>query len=417
MAPAVLIIGASHAGVQFAAALRELGHTGRITLVDAQSGPPCQRPPLSKAFMRDAVPEDALHLRGPHFFTSAEIDFRSAMPAAALDRQARHVQLGNGERIPYDVLMLATGARPRPWPQGTVPKGVFVLRTLADARLLRNAADHTAGPIVVVGGGYISLELAATWRRYAQRDVTVINSGPRLLFRSASPDLSAFVMARHHEHGVRVLSEQPATGLVANDDGAVQGVALADGRIVPAALVVLGTGAIPEQDLAEAAGLACDDGILVDDQCRTSDPAIFAAGDCTRHMTGFAGHRIRLECVQNAHDQARVAAAVIMGRDARYTQVPWFWSDQFDMKIQTVGIFDPSSTCVVRGNPAAGTCAFYHFGKAEILQCIETVNMPAEHMQARQALTSGILPIRDQVASPSFSLKAFLAEQRAGLMR
>ncbi|MCP9319562.1 FAD-dependent oxidoreductase [Acetobacter persici] len=408
MEPSIVIVGASHAGVQFAAALRELGHAGAITLIGKEATLPYQKPPLSKGFMLGCMSRENLLLRSPTFFESEKIDFRPGVEVLAIDRVAKHITLNTGEKQNYDILMLATGARPHAWPQANLPDGTFTLRSLADAERLRHAATTIQGPIVVVGGGYVSLELAATWRKKHDREVTVLNSGSRVLSRSASTELSDLVTACHREQGVKILSNQRATRILSHDTGAVCAVECAGGLNIPAALVVLGTGVLPEQDLAESAGLPCDNGILVDSQCRTEDPVIFAAGDCANFSSRLTGQRQRLECVQNAHDQARVAASVVMGQDSYYTQVPWFWSDQFDMKIQTAGTLISSSQCIVRGDIEMRKCALYHFSSTGSLQAVETVNMPAEHIHARRLLASVIAPTPAQVAEPTFNPKRFL---------
>lgn len=409
MERAILTIGASHAGVQFVASLRELGHTGPITLISDEPDFPYHKPPLSKAFMQGTASVANLNLRGPQFFHSAGIDFRPGLRAAGMDRDARRVTLSDGSTVAYDVLMLATGARARAWPGEVLPRNVFALRSLHDARRLHDAITTTTGPIVVVGGGYVGLELAATWSVMTGRDILIINSASRLLARSASPELAAVAQAQFCAHGVGMRLGVYARQFMADASGNVCGVVLSDGTQVPASLVVLGTGIVPNQELAQIAGLACDDGIVVDEQCRTADEAIFAAGDCTRHVNGYAGRTLRLECVQNAHDQARVAAAVICGHDARYHQVPWFWSDQFDTKFQTVGLLpEARSLCVTRGTPMAGKGAYYHYDMAGKLAAIETVNMPAEHMLGRRLLAAGLSVPADRVADPAFNIRQML---------
>ncbi|GBQ47546.1 NAD(P)/FAD-dependent oxidoreductase (plasmid) [Komagataeibacter sucrofermentans] len=409
MERAIVAIGASHAGVQFVASLREQGHTGQITLVSDEPDFPYHKPPLSKAFMKGTASVESLNLRGPHFFQSAGIDFRRGLSAIGIDRAARQVRFSDGSILSYDVLMLATGARPRVWAGQALPHNVSALRSLNDARRLHNAVADTVGPIVVVGGGYVSLELAATWCMTTGRDITIVNSASRLLARSASPELAAVVENRFRAHGVGMRMGVQARQFTIDASGNARGVVLSDGTEIPASLVVLGTGVLPNQELALAAGLPCDGGILVDEQCRTADRAIFAAGDCTRHFNGYAGRQIRLECVQNAHDQARVAAAVICGQDARYHQVPWFWSDQFDMKFQTVGLLpDTRSLCVTRGTPRDGKGAYYHYDMAGKLAAIETVNMPAEHMLGRKLLSAGMSVSADRVADPAFNIRQLL---------
>ncbi|GBQ20135.1 putative NAD/FAD-dependent oxidoreductase [Gluconacetobacter sacchari DSM 12717] len=405
----VVAIGASHAGVQFVAALRELGHDGPITLIGEEVAWPYQRPPLSKAFMAGSTAPDNMALRGPDFFDMSGIVTRLGIAVRAIDRARQQVVLSDGETVDYDALLLATGTRPRPWPGGPMPEGVFALRSLGDAACLRTAAEHASGPVVIVGGGYIGLELAATLRGKGGHDVTVVEAAPRLLARAASSDLSALVARRHAEAGVRLRTDVGVTEIDARD-GKVVAVRLNDGSVLPAALVVLGIGVVPNQELAMEAGLPCENGIIVDRQCQTLDPAIFAAGDCTLHPNRFAGGMIRLECVQNAHDQARTAAAVLMGQEASYDTVPWFWSDQFGMKLQTAGLVEGSVRSVPRGAPEGGRGAFYHFGPDGCLKAVETVNMPAEHMLARKLLAAGVSPPADQIADPGHDLRGLLSK-------
>jgi 3-phenylpropionate/trans-cinnamate dioxygenase ferredoxin reductase component len=403
----IVAIGASHAGVQFVATLRELGHDGPITLIGAEAARPYQRPPLSKAFMTGGATPESLALRGPDFFAESGIEMRLGTTACAIDRARRRVFLSDGETVDYDALMLATGTRPRPWPGGPMPEGVFALRSLDHATCLRMAAEQLCGPVVIVGGGYIGLELAATLRSKGGHEVTVVEAAPRLLARSASFALSAVVARRHAEAGVRLRAGVGVTGLETRD-GRIDAIRLDDGNILPAALVILGIGVLPNQELAMEAGLPCENGIIVDRQCRTADPAIFAAGDCTLHPNRFAGGMIRLECVQNAHDQARTAAAVLTGQEASYDSVPWFWSDQLGMKLQTAGLLGGAVRCVPRGAPDSGRGAFYHLGPDGRLQAVETVNVPAEHMLARKLLAAGASPTDEQIADPRFDLRVLL---------
>lgn len=408
MTAGVVILGASHAGVQCAAALRESGYLGSITLVDVQKDHPYQRPPLSKGFMTGAASAESLCLRGEVFFDAENIDLRLGVQVERIVRDEHKVLLSDGQELAYETLVIATGSRARPFLEDCSVENVYTLRTLRDAEAIRAAAATTEGPVVIVGGGYVGLELAATFRTHFQRIVHVVEAAPRLLMRAASPALSALVAARHQEAGTVVHAGRCVTGLE-QVNGAVSGVVMQDGEVLPAGLVIKGVGILPNQELAAMAGLDCQDGILVDQYCRTSDSSIFAIGDCCRFPEAFSGRLVRLECVQNAHDQARTVASVISGKAQPYTAVPWFWSDQLGMKLQTAGRWEDGMTCAVRDESEKGKMSFFHFSYSGQLCAVETVNHPALHILSRRMILSGVFPEISQVENVDFDLKRLLA--------
>lgn len=408
MRSGVVILGASHAGVQCAAALREAGYEGSITLVDAQKDLPYQRPPLSKGFMTGAAPLESLCLRGEVFYGAEKITLLRGVRAERIVTDNHQVCLSDGQILAYETLVIATGSRARPFLEDNEAENVYTLRTRQDADAIRQAAETTKGPVVIVGGGYVGLELAATFRTYFGHEVHVVEAAPRLLMRAASPVLSALVAQKHQEAGTVVHAGRCVTALE-QVNGAVSGVVMDGGIVLPAGLVIKGVGILPNQELAAMAGLACQDGILVDQYCRTSEPSIFAIGDCCRFPEAFSGRLMRLECVQNAHDQARTVASVIAGKAQPYTAVPWFWSDQLGMKLQTAGRWGEGMSCAVRDESKKGKMSFFHFSAAERLCAVETVNNPALHILSRRLILAGVFPEKHQVEDAGFDLKGLLA--------
>ena len=396
----VVIVGAGHGGSQCAASLRDAGFEGGITLIADEAVTPYHKPPLSKAFLKepDATPQP---LRAESYYADKAINFLKSRWVDSIDRDKSEVVLTDGSRHGYDHLVLATGARPRmPDMPGINLDGIYPLRTLEDAERLRSAAKD-ARSVAVIGGGFIGMEAAFTQALLGKR-VTVIEAASRILGRAVAPAISEHVHNRAIAAGITVL-----TGVMPQSiegDGRVEAVRLAGGEVVEADLVIVGIGVLPNCELAEAAGLSCDNGISVDAQMRTSDPHILAIGDCCSFHHWQADRIVRLESVQNATDQAKHAAKTIMGANDAYHDVPWFWSDQGDMKLQMVGLsFDPDRF-LVSGDPAENAFAVYHF-RGDQLIAIDTVNRPADHMIGRKFIEVGFTPSDDDIIEGPAKLK------------
>lgn len=395
----VLIIGAGHAGGSVAAFLRQYGHEGPIVLAGEEGAPPYQRPPLSKAWLKGEADLEALLLRPLSFYAEQNIDFRPSTVAVSVDPAARTVAFHDGSSETYDILVLATGstARKLPVPGGDHPD-LLELRTMKDAERLK-AVLGPGKRLAVVGGGYVGLEAAASARALGAEAV-VIERAPRVLARVASETLSAFFTAQHRVHGVEILTDVEVVG-VARD-----GVNLADGSVVSADAVLVGVGALACDALARSAGLTCDDGVVVDGEARTSDPAIFAIGDMTRRpIPVHGGVHHRLESVPNALEQAKQAAAAIVGRAGPTPEVPWFWSDQYDVKLQIAGLPFDADRQVVRGDPTASGFAVFHLNGDRIV-CVEAVSAPPEFMAGKQLIAKATPVDVDKLADPAVSMKA-----------
>lgn len=407
---AVVAVGTGQAGFQVAASLREGGFEGRVVLVGEEPHLPYQRPPLSKAYLTGKADAALVRLRPEHFYAEHRIELRAGARAVGLDRAGREVVLASGERLPFDHLVLATGARNRALPvPGAGLEGVVQLRSLAEAEALRRRLDG-ARRAVVVGAGFIGLEFAAV---AAERglDVTVVEAAGRVMARTVSAPVSAFVQAAHEARGVR-FAFGAAVVEVLGAGGRVAGVATADGRHLPADLVLVGIGVLPNTELAAEAGLAVADGIVVDERLLTCDPAISAIGDCAAFPFRHAGGGlVRLESVQNAADQARCVAARLLGRPAPYASLPWFWSEQGVLRLQIAGLAAPHDRVVLRGGPAEGGFSAFCF-RAGTLAGVESVNRPLDHVLARKLLAAGGDLTPEQAARPGFDLKAHATAPR-----
>jgi 3-phenylpropionate/trans-cinnamate dioxygenase ferredoxin reductase component len=403
----VVVVGTGQAGFQVAASLRQADFEGEITLVGDEPAPPYQRPPLSKAYLAGKVDVDKVHLRPATFYESKSIALVQGDRAVQIDRPARRVELASGRALPYDHLVLATGSRPRTLSvPGADLGGVFVLRTLADAGDLRERLD--AGPrVVVIGGGFIGLELAAVARGKGA-DVTVVEALDRTMARVVSPAMSDHFAGLHEEAGARILHGTTVAALHGDDAGHVAEVELGDGRRLETDLAVVAIGIVPNVELAEAAGLVVQDGIVVDEHLRTEDPAIWAAGDCVAFPSIHAGRRVRLESVQNATDHGRAVAASIAGAPEPYTATPWFWTEQHGRRLQIVGLTQGHDTMVVRGDPADGSFSVFCYSDGRLLG-VESVNRPADHMAARKLMDASATLEPDQAADEAFDLKAHAA--------
>lgn len=395
----VVVIGGGHAAAQFCASMAEAGQGGRIHLVCEEAELPYQRPPLSKSFLKQAQ-EEVQPIRGESWYADAGIRLHRACAAVAIDRQAGQVALADGRRLPYGALVLATGTRARRL-QGLGPglENVCELRHAADARRLRGRLSD-AQHVGILGGGFIGLEIAATARALGKQ-VTVLEAAPRLLGRSLSADMAAHVEQTHRQAGIDIR-------LGANVQGFdIEGARLRALRMgeaaLPLDLLVVGIGAVPETSLAEAAGLDCRDGVVVDSFMRSSDPRILAIGDCTRFP--LADGDARLESVQNAQDQARAATACLLGVPQAYRPVPWFWSEQGSMRLQMTGFMPARPARHRRPGPHADTFSILHYDEAGSLACVESVNAPMDHMAARKLLGMGRSPAPARACDPSVPLK------------
>ncbi|MEJ6732559.1 MAG: FAD-dependent oxidoreductase [Opitutaceae bacterium] len=406
MTESIVIVGGGQAGVQLADSLRAAGYTDPITLFGDEDHLPYQRPPLSKDFMSEENGE-VLPLRAERFFDENGVTVRRGVRIDSIDREACCVSTSDGERIAYSKLVLATGARNRTLDlEGSGQQGIHSLRTLDDAVDLRGAL-LSAKKAVVIGAGFIGLEFAASARKRGL-DVTVIEFAGRPMARVLSVEMSAYFTRAHTAAGIDLRFGEGVVGFTGNPDGTVSGVIGSSGAEYPADLVLVGIGVVPNTELAEAAKLEVRNGIVVDGALTTSDPAIYALGDCASYPSVHMGGSARLESVQNAADHARHLAHIIAGGElADYATLPWFWSQQADRKLQIVGLAEPDDDRISRGDPD-GAFAVYSF-RGNTLVAVETVNSPAEHMAARRLIARGLPLTPEQVSAPGFDLKAHTA--------
>jgi len=399
----MVIVGAGQAGLQIAESLRAEGFDGSIELLAGEKSPPYQRPPLSKAWLQGDLPEERLFLRGAEALAAKNIDLRLGAVVTEIDRAGKAVRLANGSSRTYSGLALATGARARrPALPGADLAGVCVLRDMADAREISHRMD-AATHLVVIGGGFIGLEVAATARKRGL-PVIVIEALDRLMARAVTPRLSTFFADVHRARGVDLVFGAQVSALEGRD-GAVTAVVTAAGQKFPADLVILGIGALPNDELAAAAGLEVARGIVVDSCGRTSDPHVVAAGDCTVFRRDD-GKMLRLESVQNAVEQGKAAAAALLGHSKPFTATPWFWSDQYEFKLQMAGLSEGFDVCVERpGGEKAFSLFYYRDGR---LIAVDSVNRPGEHLLARKLLDAGVSPDAALAADPASDLRALL---------
>ncbi len=401
MTKQIVIIGAGQAGAQAVASLRADGYDGAITLVGDEPFPPYQRPPLSKTYLMGTLERERLFLKPDSFYRDAGCNMIINVSATAIDSAAKAVTLSDGRKLAYDKLLLATGSRVRQIkvPGADLP-GVHYLRGIADVDALR-ADFHTGRKLVVVGAGYVGMEVAAVAAKHGL-DVTVFEFMDRVMARAVSKPVSAFFDAEHRKAGVKIILN---TGVEAFEgNGKVERVR-AGGQSYPADIVLVGIGIVPNDELAKAAGLECNDGIVVDQYAVTSDPNIFAAGDCTRHI-GFDGLSVRLESVQNAIDQTKHAALAMLGTPKPYREVPWFWSDQYDLKLQAAGLARPTDTQVLRGDPAARKFAVFHL-RDGVVAAAEAINAGQEYLMGRKLIAAGARPDPLKLADTAIPMKSF----------
>ena len=400
MSERIVIIGAGQSGAQAVATLRAEGYTGALTMIGDESHAPYQRPPLSKAYLMGTMERERLFLKPDAFYRDAQCEMILGVGATRIDRATKTVHLADGCTLAYDKLLLATGSRVRKIRcPGADLRGIHYLRGIDDVDALR-ASFQPGKKLAIVGGGYIGLEVAAVAAKRGI-DVTVFEAMDRLMARAVSAPISDFYDKVHRAAGVKVLLN---TGVEAFEgDGALAAIR-AEGTSYPADVALVGIGIIPNIELAKEAGLGCDDGIVVNEKSDvTGDPAIFAAGDCTRHV-GREGTALRLECVQNAIDQAKHAALGMLGKPSTYREVPWFWSDQYDLKLQIAGLARPSDRLVVRGNPEARKFAIFHLRDGAIA-AVEAVNAAPEYLVGKKLIADGTKVAPDRLADTSIPMK------------
>ncbi len=411
--PKVIIIGAGHAGGTAAALLRQCGYSGEIVLVGEEATAPYQRPPLSKGYLKGEVDTHTLKLKEDEFYASQGIELELGRTITAIERGAKRVTFADGAELGYDILVIATGSKPRRLSTpGAVQRGVLALRTIADAEFLKQSISATSH-VVIIGGGYVGLEVAAS-ARGAGATVTILERENRCLARVACEPLSKFFESYHRARGVSIITRAAVigftgTGLIEDENSSVRGVNLADGSTLPADVVVVGIGADPCVELAKAAGLVCANGIAVDEHSRTSDPAIYAIGDVTwRKMPHYDDQRHRLESVPNALEQARQAAHAITGLAAPAAEVPWFWSDQYGLKLQIAGVPLGSSDVIVRAMPSGEQFAVFHLLGDRVL-AVEAVNAVPEFMIGKQLIANRRPVSRTRLADAAVPMKEVMA--------
>jgi len=398
-----LIIGASHAGAQAAVSLRQAGYEGRITLLGEETIPPYHRPPLSKDYLSGNKVESEILLRPAESYAEANIDLRLGVRAGAIDRKAKTVQTIDGDHIAYDHLVLATGARIRHLPiPGADSDHVHYLRDTKDVDAIR-ARVEPGKRAVIIGGGYIGLETAASLRKRGM-DVTLLEAQPRILQRVTSEQMSDFYRRVHSEEGVEIIEDCMASKIDATGDQLT--VTTSCGGRYDAHLVVIGIGVIPNTELAEFAGLEIGDGIKVNAYCQTSDSTIYAIGDVSHHYNPLYERHVRLESVPNATEQAKVVAAHIVGTPKLYSALPWFWSDQFDLKLQIAGLSDGFDEVLVRGDPDGSRSFAAYYFKGQRLLAVDAVNAPRDFMVAKMALSKGKTLDKAKLSGPDSDLKA-----------
>lgn len=421
----VVIVGGGHGGYQCADSLRRSGYEGAITLIDGEGHLPYQRPPLSKSHLLENAGEEALLFRTPAYFDNHNIKLILGIRVTGINRADKTVSLSNGEVQAYTQLVLATGAKIR---QLTVPgselDGVGYIKSLDDIRFIQNHLPNVED-VVIIGGGFIALEFASTAVKLGKR-VTVLVRGERIMANAISPEMSQYMLDIHHQHGIDIRFKAEVDHISGDDSSndipdknseknvnlnkKVEAVRLKDGALLPAQLVLAGIGVEADTDLAIDAKLVCHDGVIVDAQGRTSDPDIFAAGDSAKYLNPFVDQEIRLESVQNAIDQAKVIAQTIAGQDATYNSVPWFWSDQYDIKMQMVGIHHGYSHFYLRGDREDNKFSMF-FYKGEQLIAVHSINRPADHMAGRKLITAKVSPTQEQVEDLTFKLNSLVKKK------
>ncbi|MBU3671140.1 MAG: hypothetical protein FGM43_01230 [Sinobacteraceae bacterium] len=398
----IVIVGAGQGAAQCVEGLRRRGYGGELTVIGDEPVLPYQRPPLSKKYLAGELPVERMLLRHEAFYAEQRVAMRTGRRVMRIDRDSRRLHLDDGAVQDYDALVMATGSRPRSLPlEGVDAPGVHVLRTMADADALR--VEAAAGKhAVIIGGGYIGLETAATLRQLGM-EVTVLEAADRVMNRVVAEPVSAYYHHEHTHHGVTIRCGARVNGLRTDANGRIAAV-LTDAGEVLADLLVVGVGVVPNDELAREAGLDCDNGILVDERCRTADPLIYAIGDCSNHPSMHYGRRVRLESVDNAFEQAATVAANLAGVDTVHNRVPWFWSDQYHHKLLIVGLAAGHDRVVLRGEPASHSFSCCYLREGELI-AIDTVNNAKDQMAARKLIAARFRPDPAKLADASIALK------------
>ena len=400
----IVIVGAGQAAVQAIDTLRRKGFTGKLALIGEEPWLPYQRPPLSKKYLAGALERERLMIRPAQFFADHSVETHLGRRAEEIVRGDQRVRLDDGSMLPYDGLLLTTGSRPRPLAApGVDLGGVHFLRTIGDVERIQ--ADLGPGKrLIIIGGGYIGLEVAATARELGI-DVTVLEMADRVMNRVTCPEVSSFYEKEHARHGVRIICNAKVRAIAGHSHPRrVRSVLTEDGAEHPADVVIVGAGVLPADELALAAGLECSNGIKVNEQCRTSDPLIYAAGDCTFHPNLHYDRWMRLESVDNAFEQATTAALNLLGTPTAHNKVPWFWSDQYDLKMIIVGICHGYDTVITRGRPSARSFSTCYLRGGELI-AIDSINSPKDQMAARKIIAAHGRPDLDKLADPAIPLK------------
>lgn len=405
-----MVIGGGQAGAQALQSLRQGGYKGALTMIGDEPALPYQRPPLSKAYMKGEMTEERLYFRPAPWYQDQNIEVILSTRATGIDRTSRKVELAHGGHVDYDALIIATGSRPRPLPlKGATLQGVHDLRDLSDVERIR--PNMIAGrKMVIIGAGYIGLEAAAVARQMGL-DVTVLEMAPRVLARVTSPVMSAFFEAEHRAKGVTILTDAHLDHLDGTD-GKVSAAILADGTRLDADIVLVGIGILPNEELAREAGIACNNGILVDRDARTSDPRVFAAGDCASRPLVHYGRSGRLESVHNAIEQGKLAAAAILGKPRPAEDCPWFWSDQYDLKLQIAGLSQDYDEIVVRGAPKDRKFAAFYLRNGTLI-AVDAVNSAPEFLASKKLIMTGAKLAPATLGDTSISMKDIAAAATA----
>lgn len=402
MRAGTVIVGTGQAGFQTAASLRSEGYAEPITLIGEEPHIPYNRPPLSKGFLLGKQDAESIELRPVSFYKNHQINLLCGERVVGISRAEKQIEIASGGNLSYDSLVLAVGASNRKLPvPGAELDGVLYLRSLAEAIFIKKRIEE-AHQIVVVGGGFIGLELAAVASTMG-KSVTVIEALPRVMARVVAPIISEFFRELHTSRGVRICCGATVKE-IRGADGRVREVVLSDGSVCPADLVLVGIGVAPNTELAGGARLAISNGIVVDEHLQTEDKDIYAIGDCAEYPNAFAGGRVRLESVQNAADQAQCIALTIAGRPTNYNSLPWFWTDQYEIKLQMAGISAGHDRVVTRGNAEAQKLSVFYFKNGKLI-AVDSINRPVDHMIGRKLIASGARLSPEEAADESVDLK------------